>query len=219
MARELRPRGVDVAVKAPFRRWRLRARGVSGAADENEVARFQRPVRHGGRSDDESMQRAARAARRHVAGFVDVDPGRVHRERRFDHGRAKPGTVVRERIHRDGPSSSSACRCCADVGRSPLEPRRHAAARRCSGKSSPSRPGSATPRSVMMPVTKRAGVTSNAGLATGVDIRHQLDLRQRAVRVEACHLQHLARARAPRSGSSSIRPRYCQSMVGDGTAA
>src|SRR6516164_9859191 len=44
----------------------------------------------------------------------------------------------------------------------------HGLATRSPGKSVASASGAQTPRSVMMPVSKRAGVTSNAGFATAV---------------------------------------------------
>src|SRR5215470_13937071 len=77
------------------------------------------------------------------------------------------------------------------------------------GKSVASAAGSQTPRSVMMPVSKRAGVTSNAGFATAVP--------EGAI---ASPPEGSSTSSAPRSSIGMPSPSTSvQSMVAEGTAA
>ncbi len=163
---QLRPRRVDRGVEAPLGR-RFAAPGRAAiVADERDVVGLEAVVGNAGRRQQEAGARPARAAHRHVAGLVDVDAALVHRARRGDDRFPQLAAVV--------PKSG------------------HAACRR-SGKSEPSSPGATTPRSVMIPVTSRAGVTSNAGLATGVSSLGDAHRRAPLLRVEARDFAHLAR--------------------------
>ena len=72
----------------------------------------------------------------------------------------------------------------------------------------------------MMPVTSRAGVTSNAGLATGVVVAaRSRTVARRCCGVEARHFAHLAGRALLDRDAAPAPSSIVQSIVGDGTAA
>ncbi len=74
------------------------------------------------------------------------------------------------------------------------------------------------PRSVISPVTNRAGVTSKAGLATADAGEASSTLARRPRSSKPCTMRSSEAARSSIGASRNASP-SCQSMVGEGTAA
>ena len=129
---------VDVAVDAPFGRRREPAAHGVALPRHRDDRRGVDVVARHAARRD---QHAARRARRDVAGRAGVQAARHQPAHRLGDRAARARVVT-------------AC------------PR--AAARSGTGRASPSRDAGATPRSVMMPVTRRAGVTSKPGLCAAL---------------------------------------------------
>ena len=167
IASDFGPRAIDVAVEPPLRRRQARTgRRVRVAVERQATMSSAARSAYGqaGRRDEVAVEFGIAPAGADIARLAAVDPERVHLARGRDHRMAQ--RTLARRASPWGRLQAARGRWPRVVRLKP-DPRigrhRMSHAKRSGNIAAiASRPAATTPRSVMRPVTSRAGVTSNA---------------------------------------------------------